>query len=117
MLLAGDAQSLINPLTGEGIFYAVLSGGLAGAAAVSGAAAGQAYRRALLNLSTSQLEQVLYFAKYVVTDPMDALRDGRPLRAGDAARGGLGLGERRRGGVRAAVTVRRVRHQGVPSRE
>ena len=38
---------------------------------------------ALLNLSTSQLEQVLYFAKYVVTDPLDALRDGRPLRAGD----------------------------------
>ena len=47
MLLAGDAASLINPLTGEGIFYAVLSGGLAGAAAVSGAAAGRAYRRAL----------------------------------------------------------------------
>lgn len=38
---------------------------------------------ALLNLSTSQLEQVLYFAKYVVTDPMDAMRDGRMLRAGD----------------------------------
>jgi DNA-directed RNA polymerase subunit beta' len=38
---------------------------------------------ALLNLSTSQLEQVLYFAKYVVTNPLDALRDGRPLRAGD----------------------------------
>ena len=47
VLLAGDAQSLINPLTGEGIFYAVLSGALAGAAAVSGASAGQAYRRAL----------------------------------------------------------------------
>ena len=47
VLLAGDAASLINPLTGEGIFYAVLSGGLAGAAAVSGAPAGQAYRRAL----------------------------------------------------------------------
>jgi len=38
---------------------------------------------ALLNLSTSQLEQVLYFAKYVVTNPMDALREGRPLRAAD----------------------------------
>jgi flavin-dependent dehydrogenase len=33
VLLAGDALSLINPLTGEGIFYAVLSGALAGAAA------------------------------------------------------------------------------------
>jgi geranylgeranyl reductase family protein len=34
LLLAGDALSLINPFTGEGIFYAVLSGALAGAAAV-----------------------------------------------------------------------------------
>ena len=35
VLLAGDAASLINPLTGEGIYYAVLSGALAGAAAVT----------------------------------------------------------------------------------
>ena len=34
VLLAGDAMSLINPLTGEGIFYALLSGRLAGVAAV-----------------------------------------------------------------------------------
>jgi flavin-dependent dehydrogenase len=47
VLLAGDAQSLINPLTGEGIFYAVLSGALAGAASVSGARAGQVHRRLL----------------------------------------------------------------------
>jgi geranylgeranyl reductase family protein len=47
VLLAGDAASLINPLTGEGIFYAVLSGALAGAAAVGGGNAGAAYRRAL----------------------------------------------------------------------
>jgi geranylgeranyl reductase family protein len=47
ILLAGDAQALINPLTGEGIFYAVLSGSLAGAAARHGAGAGTAYRRAL----------------------------------------------------------------------
>jgi geranylgeranyl reductase family protein len=48
VLLAGDALSLINPFTGEGIFYAVLSGALAGAAAAADpprAAAG--YRRAL----------------------------------------------------------------------
>jgi DNA-directed RNA polymerase subunit beta' len=37
----------------------------------------------LLNLSTSQLEQVLYFAKYIVTDPMGAKLDGRPLKRGD----------------------------------
>jgi menaquinone-9 beta-reductase len=47
VLLAGDAASLINPLTGEGIFYAVLSGALAGTAAVEGARAGAEYRRAL----------------------------------------------------------------------
>jgi geranylgeranyl reductase family protein len=47
VLLAGDAASLINPLTGEGIYYAVLSGALAGAAAVRGATAGSEYRRAL----------------------------------------------------------------------
>jgi flavin-dependent dehydrogenase len=47
VLLAGDAQSLVNPLTGEGIFYAVLSGALAGAAAAHGAAAGRVYRELL----------------------------------------------------------------------
>ncbi|HST82063.1 MAG TPA: geranylgeranyl reductase family protein [Kineosporiaceae bacterium] len=49
VLLVGDAASLINPLTGEGIFYAVRSGRLAGTAAVNpgGSVAGAAYRRSL----------------------------------------------------------------------
>jgi menaquinone-9 beta-reductase len=48
VLLAGDALSLINPFTGEGIFYAVLSGSLAGlAAARLDATAAPAYARAL----------------------------------------------------------------------
>jgi flavin-dependent dehydrogenase len=52
VLLVGDALSLINPLTGEGIFYALLSGRLAGAAAVGpgdagGAGPGRAYAAAL----------------------------------------------------------------------
>ncbi len=47
VLLAGDAQSLINPMTGEGIFYAVLSGAFAGAAAAHGADAGRVLRTAL----------------------------------------------------------------------
>ncbi|WP_308249713.1 NAD(P)/FAD-dependent oxidoreductase [Sphaerisporangium fuscum] len=34
VMLAGDAAALINPLTGEGIYYALLSGRLAGEAAV-----------------------------------------------------------------------------------
>ncbi|MPQ97863.1 geranylgeranyl reductase family protein [Modestobacter sp. I12A-02628] len=41
VLLAGDALSLVNPLTGEGIFYAVTSGALAGEAAVAGGVRGQ----------------------------------------------------------------------------
>ena len=47
VLLAGDALSLINPFTGEGIFYAVLSGALAGAAAVTARAGAAAYADAL----------------------------------------------------------------------
>ena len=47
VLLAGDAMSLVNPLTGEGIYYALLSGRLAGSAAAGGGDAGAAYRAAL----------------------------------------------------------------------
>lgn len=47
ILLVGDAQCLINPLTGEGIFYAVRSGQLAGRSALAGARAGTLYRRAM----------------------------------------------------------------------
>ncbi|MCW2615937.1 MAG: geranylgeranyl reductase, partial [Frankiales bacterium] len=47
VLLAGDAMSLINPLTGEGIFYALLSGRLAGVAAVGPPDHGRAYAAAL----------------------------------------------------------------------
>jgi flavin-dependent dehydrogenase len=47
VLLAGDAASMVNPLTGEGIFDAVASGVLAGRAALSGADAGAQHRRAM----------------------------------------------------------------------
>ena len=48
VLLAGDALSLINPFTGEGIFYAVLSGALAGeVAAAGGERVAERYGRAL----------------------------------------------------------------------
>lgn len=55
VLLAGDAAGLINPMTGEGIFYAVATGVLAGrtaARADPGAtgAAGAAYRTAVRSL-------------------------------------------------------------------
>jgi flavin-dependent dehydrogenase len=41
VLLAGDAARLVNPLTGEGIYYAVLTGLLAGTAAATALAAGR----------------------------------------------------------------------------
>jgi geranylgeranyl reductase family protein len=44
VLLAGDAASLVNPMSGEGIWYAVKSGMLAGQAVAHGAAAGAWYR-------------------------------------------------------------------------
>lgn len=48
VLLAGDAASLVNPLSGEGIFYALLSGRLAGTCAVvDPEAAGRRYPRLL----------------------------------------------------------------------
>lgn len=47
ILLAGDAAGLVNPLTGEGIHYALLSGALAGRAALTGPRAGRTYRQAL----------------------------------------------------------------------
>ena len=48
LLLAGDAYSMVNPFTGEGIFYAVLSGALAGTAAARyGEDPARAYRAAL----------------------------------------------------------------------
>jgi geranylgeranyl reductase family protein len=46
VLLAGDAASLISPLTGEGIYYAVRSGQLAGTAATTAEPA-RSYRRAM----------------------------------------------------------------------
>lgn len=46
-LLAGDAASLINPLSGEGIYYALASGALAGEAAATATDPGRAYRDGL----------------------------------------------------------------------
>ncbi|HEY6738770.1 MAG TPA: hyaluronate lyase, partial [Actinopolymorphaceae bacterium] len=47
VLLAGDAAALVNPFTGEGIYDAMVSGVLAGAAALLGADAGAAHREAM----------------------------------------------------------------------
>ncbi len=67
VLLAGDALSLVNPLTGEGIFYALLSGRLAGAAAVTAAVsagdAGAAYAAALRAELGRHLRQTTVLAR------------------------------------------------------
>ncbi|GAA2723373.1 NAD(P)/FAD-dependent oxidoreductase [Cellulomonas aerilata] len=57
ILLAGDAAALINPLSGEGLYYAVASGAAAGRAAVTGnsAHAGAAYRLAVRRLLRTHL--------------------------------------------------------------
>lgn len=79
VLLAGDAASLINPLSGEGIFYALLSGALAGRAAVGRGPAGPEYAGALRR------------------------RLGRHLRHTAAAARLLDVAVLRRAGVRAAA--------------
>ncbi len=47
ILFVGDAMNLINPVTGEGIFYAVASGVLAGRAGLESGDPGRAYRTAI----------------------------------------------------------------------
>ena len=60
-LLAGDAAGLVNPMTGEGIYYAVATGVLAGRAAARAiaagapAGAGRAYRLQVRGLLASHL--------------------------------------------------------------
>jgi flavin-dependent dehydrogenase len=56
LLLAGDAAGLVNPMTGEGIYYAVVTGVLAGRSAVqaldsgSSGTAGDIHRAAVRSL-------------------------------------------------------------------
>lgn len=115
VLLAGDAAGLINPISGEGIFYAAVSGALAGEAAVHGADAGAALRRRLADRLGTHLRHTDLIAR-LCRRPwfLDA-----GVRAAQAAQGPfdavveLALGDgrldvRTAGAiVRAAVPVRR----------
>ena len=59
LLLVGDAASLINPFTGEGIYSAIASGAIAGAAAARDpATAARAYRAALTARFSRQHRQM-----------------------------------------------------------
>lgn len=74
VLLAGDAAGLVNPLTGEGIYYAVATGLIAGrtAAAFTGDARlpGRTYRRAVRSFLAGHLRHTAVTAKLVATGPV-----------------------------------------------
>ena len=71
MLLVGDAAGLINPMTGEGIYYAVATGVLAGRAAASALGAGDAgsaglrYRVAVRSLLARHLRHTAVASRLV----------------------------------------------------
>jgi geranylgeranyl reductase family protein len=112
VLLAGDAMSLVNPLTGEGIYYAVLSGVLAGRAALGSGDPGRGYRAALArelgrHLRRTTVAAALARRRWVVDAGVAAARADRRV-FDDLVEIGLGrglLGPRVLGGLaRAAVT-------------
>jgi geranylgeranyl reductase family protein len=69
VLLAGDAAGLVNPMTGEGIYYAVATGVAAGRAAAEairadgGTSAGARYRRAVRPLLARHLRHTAAAAR------------------------------------------------------
>jgi geranylgeranyl reductase family protein len=69
VLLAGDASGLVNPMTGEGIFYAVATGIRAGQAAAAAvrtgdpSSAGAAYRRSVRQLLAVHLRHTSVAAR------------------------------------------------------
>jgi geranylgeranyl reductase family protein len=71
VLLAGDAASLVNPITGEGIFYALLSGRLAAQAAVSAPTAPLTGYRALLRAALgAHVRSTRWLARVAGTGPV-----------------------------------------------
>lgn len=74
VLLVGDAAGLINPMTGEGIYYAVATGLLAGRAAATSADPGTEYRRSVGALLGQHLRHTALAARLT--------RSGRVLDAG-----------------------------------
>lgn len=78
-MLVGDAAGLINPMTGEGIYYAIATGMLAGRAAVGALRrgsgdAGTEYRRSVGALLGRHLRDTAFAARLT--------RSGRVLDAG-----------------------------------
>lgn len=102
VLLAGDAASLVNPMTGEGIYYAVATGVLAGKAAAravangDGSAAGAIHREAVRALlgrhlaHTSAVSRLVSIPRVVAGGVRAAARDQRVF--DDLVEIGLGQG-------------------------
>jgi geranylgeranyl reductase family protein len=95
-LLAGDAASLVNPITGEGIFDAVASGVLAGQAALCGAAAGAVHRASMRRCfarhhrHTAALARLMRSPRFVHAAVLAAARDRAVF--DDVVEVGLGRG-------------------------
>jgi flavin-dependent dehydrogenase len=89
VLLAGDAAGLINPVTGEGIYYAVATGVLAGRSAAAAleagdpASAGRRHRVAVRSLLGRHLRHTAAASKLVSVPAAVA----RCLRAADRDQG------------------------------
>lgn len=85
VLLAGDAAGLVNPLTGEGIYYAVATGLLAGRCAARavdlGITPGETYHRAVRRLIGPHLRHTAAAARLATTGPV--LRAGIRAAAAD----------------------------------
>jgi len=90
ILLAGDAAGLINPLTGEGLYYAVTTGVLAGRAAAdvcatrgSLAEAGARHRAAVRSLLAAHLRHTAALSRLAAVPPVT----GAGVRAAAADQG------------------------------
>lgn len=96
VLLVGDALSLINPMTGEGIYYALLSGACAGAAAVGRGDPGRTYRpmlRRRLGTHLRHTSAVAALARVPAVVPAGLRAAGRdPAVFDDLVELGLGRG-------------------------
>jgi geranylgeranyl reductase family protein len=119
VLLAGDAAGLVNPVTGEGIYYAVATGVLAGRAAAAAVAAGdeqgagRRHRRAVRALLAPHLRHTDAASRLVSVPALvdaglrAAARDQRVF--DDLVELGLGRGRLRARTVRGLATA--VRRQ------
>ena len=118
MLLAGDAAGLVNPLTGEGIFYAVATGLLAGSTAAESLRTGRspaaAYQRDIRALLGGHLRHTALAARLTRDQVVfDDLVELGLARGRLTARVLLGLGRQLAGVGRPSPTPATIEH--VPS--